>query len=441
MSPPPRKIFDCPAVPASRGSGRESRDYEIELITPMFGGGVVGGQPDPSFPIRGTSIRGHLQFWWRATAGARFQNAHELFERQKEVWGSTDRASPVEVEVVAASSSSPIACARYNQRTDGRLGLEWNSAFRGTALPYALFPFQGQLNRPGDAIEKLPGEMLESCKFTVRIRFPCSLKQDVDSAVSAWVNLGGIGARTRRGCGSLFCPDVSPAAATPLEIAKPLGLLAMLNANSAPDWPAVSGRMFVLPKTGTPLDAWSYCIELLREFRQGKHVGRNEGQSPNRPGRSLWPEPESIRRVTGIRAAQHGRTEGIPDDAFPRAEFGLPIVFHFQGKGEPPDTVLYPGAGPNGKRERMASPLILKPLAIAGGVAVPLALRLQTPQLSRVELRRKDDVLPLPSSVAIQGEPLSKYPKSPMKGTASGSAIDAFLNRLVEQKHFQEITP
>lgn len=43
------------------------RIYEIELITPMFGGGVLTRENDPSFPIRPTSIRGQLQFWWRAT--------------------------------------------------------------------------------------------------------------------------------------------------------------------------------------------------------------------------------------------------------------------------------------------------------------------------------------------------------------------------------------
>ena len=38
------------------------QDYRIKLLTPLFGGGVEAGKPDPTLPIRGTSIRGQLQF-------------------------------------------------------------------------------------------------------------------------------------------------------------------------------------------------------------------------------------------------------------------------------------------------------------------------------------------------------------------------------------------
>jgi CRISPR type III-B/RAMP module RAMP protein Cmr1 len=41
----------------------------------MFGGGVVAREVDETHPIRETSIRGQLQFWWRATAGAKYANS------------------------------------------------------------------------------------------------------------------------------------------------------------------------------------------------------------------------------------------------------------------------------------------------------------------------------------------------------------------------------
>ena len=70
-----------------------------------------------------------------------------------------------------------------------------------------------------------------------------------------------------------------------------------------------------------------------------------------------------------------------------RAELGLPIVFHFKDddQGEPRTTTLYPFL--DGKAlERMASPLIFKPLAITRDSAVPLILCLNTPGVQRVEL-------------------------------------------------------
>ena len=49
-------------------------------------------------------------------------------------------------------------------------------------------------------------------------------------------------------------------------------------------------------------------------------------------------------------------------DLYPRAAFGLPIVFHFQGKPEPADHTLEPdNAATDSASERLASPLILRP--------------------------------------------------------------------------------
>src|SRR6185437_14498269 len=122
---------------------------------------------------------------------------------------------------------------------------------------------------------------------------------------------------------------------------------------------------------GPALDLWDWLVGLLRHFRQGGSFARNPGQG-QRPGRSRYPEPETVRQMTGANRglSGHQRLEQVQADAFPRAEFGLPMVFHFQGRGEPPDTTLQPVVGGEA-RERMASPLILKPLALADGQTVP----------------------------------------------------------------------
>lgn len=57
-------IPECPQPPAVRSSGRVRRVYEISLVAPLFGGGAEASRTDEAFPIRGTSIRGQLQFWW-----------------------------------------------------------------------------------------------------------------------------------------------------------------------------------------------------------------------------------------------------------------------------------------------------------------------------------------------------------------------------------------
>lgn len=425
------------------------REYSIHLITPMFGGGVEVGETDPTWPIRGTSIRGQLQFWWRATRGASCSTSEELFMRHAEIWGRTEQASPVEVEVSDVQMAAPRPCARYDWNPQARRGqggwrLNWESPFRNSALSYALFPFQGQqpLPRRDAASEKPPARYIENGSFKLRIRFPESFRHDVETAVWAWVNFGGIGARTRRGCGALSCQELAPTAVEDFQRWFRWG--AESESRTVRDWPTLPSTILVNSEQGPPLAVWQTVIELWQRFRQGTGFARNYGQQqqPDRPGRSRYPEPETIRRVTGRRSSQHARLAHIPDDAFPRAELGLPIVFHFQnqGQGEPPDTVLYPANGHDGqKRERMASPIILKPLALANGQAIPLIMRLVAPLLAGVDMRQGDISLSLPSTTAIQDCRLATYLHSPLVGAASGSALDAFL-AVARQRGFLEVT-
>jgi CRISPR-associated protein Cmr1 len=425
--------------PSFRASSRAIREYQISVVTPLFGGGVEAGEPDESMPIRGTAIRGQLQFWWRATRGASSATYQDLFARHANVWGTTDKASPVDVDVREVTAPSPQPCARYAERNDGKLQLRWSQPFDGSdrVLPYALFPFQGKLSSDRRTIEEAPAQFLETASFTLRLRYPQALEQDVETAVWAWVNFGGLGARTRRGSGALLCKDLAPKDIS--DDQRWFRARAVDAPSSARDWPTMPPTVLIRDTPQAAVDAWKTVIGLLQEFRQGVGVARNPGQQANRPGRSRYPEPETIRRVTNRRSQQHGRLADVPDDAFPRAEFGLPIVFHFQGQGEPPETVLYPSDAPSGEsRERMASPLILKPLALADGRAVPLILRMHTQPLAAVGLKQGSQSLPLPPTTVTRDARLAAYQNSPLVGAPSGSAIEAFLV-YARSKNFREV--
>lgn len=428
----PREIPDVPKDwknPKLDGG----RSYDIELITPMFGGGVETRVNDSSFPIRPTSIRGQLQFWWRATVGAQYATLQELRAAQSAVWGDTTQASRVQVRVEVLKFDRPAVCARFerdnNDNSRYRSMPTWNALFNGTALPYALFPFQGQLAKGRKQIEIEPACCIYNARFrlTVISHKGIDFSKQVEPALWAWVNFGGLGGRTRRGCGAVLCKDLAPKDANGL---KAVWLRHIPTAFPPRKWPTLAEAILTDRDHSSAMSAWDRVIDRFRHFRQGVRRGRNQGQERNRPGRSWYPEPEAIRSVLWDEDHpwSHDRLDQIPNDAFPRAELGLPIVFHFQGPDDPPDTVLYPDNDSEGKkRERMASPLILKPLAFQSGKAVPLILRLQTPALTGVDLRRGDTSLSLPSTTVIRDPRLSGYPNSPLSESPNGSAIEAFL--------------
>jgi len=439
--PKSHDIPACPSIPVVQSSGREAREYPVELITPMFGGGIEPRVNDPSFPVRPTAIRGQLEFWWRATVGAQYATLAELRAAQSDIWGSTERASRVDVLVDGVQASEPTKCACYenDRKQPGkyRSTPSWNPPFKSTSLPYALFPFQGQLANGRTAVEVEPAACIQQASFRLVIRCAKDLWPQVEPAVWAWLNFGGLGGRTRRGCGAIFCKELAPNDRNDL-IQRCREFLE--GPSHLRDWATLAAAILAGGEQEKAMVAWDQVIEPFKHFRQGVGFGRN-GDSPKFPKRSHWPEPETVRAVTGQRLSKHARLSHVPDDAFPRAEFGLPIVFHFKDedkkntenpRADPSETVLYPEADTNGaKRERMASPLILKPLALANGKVVPFILRLKTPDLAGVDLRQKvqgqEQSLSLPNPTQIRDAALAGYTNSPLARSPNGSALEAFL--------------
>lgn len=437
--------LETPAYPEgwSKPNVATGRRFRIELITPLFGGGIDPGVCDESFPIRPTSIRGQLQFWWRATVGARCNSNDDLRDRQSAVWGNTERASPVEVRVVESQASRAEPCAHFesDQRNPGtyRSMPKWNEPFLGS-LSYALFPFQGQLANGRKQIEKAPASCIHQAAFQLEIRCPDELWPEVEEAFRAWILFGGLGSRTRRGCGSLRCAEFAPKDHNHLISILRDYVRDRSSEQKWPKWPTLANAILVGSEKKEANSAWEDAVALLRDFRQGVGIGRNPGQAPKRPGRSRWPEPDTIRRITKRHSREHKPNEKTPD-GFPRAELGLPIVFHFKDPGDPQDSVLYPGPiGKGEKRDRMASPLILKATALGNGQFVPLVVRLKAPRPEGVDLRERERSLPLEKPVSVRDPKFAVYDNSPLKGRSRfGSALEGFIN-YARSQGFAEVT-
>ena len=153
---------------------------KITVSTPMAGGGVIAGEVDRERPVRVPSIKGHLRYWWRIMN-------HDSPERESAIWGSTESPGKVYVDI----PEQPNVHLRYSNNSFDfkRYGPE----------NYALFSLLPNQQNPGNNIAR------ENFSFTLNVRYPQEFHDDVRLALSAWIYFGGIGARTRRGCGSLSC--------------------------------------------------------------------------------------------------------------------------------------------------------------------------------------------------------------------------------------------
>jgi len=337
------------------------------VVTPVFGGGVRIDKTaphhkeiDPVTPVRGASVRGQLRFWWRATHGCTCSSIEEMREREGALWGAASKAGRVSLTIRVEGEAEPatqIAVYESNERGGIR-------AKRGMEeVAYGAFPLQP----PKEASNKDAGSLsLVGSTYVVSLRVPQENRAEVDDALTAWTLFGAIGGRGRRGFGAVHSPDVVSDAAVFVGGFKHLSTLEGV--------PSLHNAQLVTKepprRDGTAqMAAWSYALGRLQAFRQGPEIGRNRGQSNSKvPGRSRWPEPELIREKTRRRSAKHQALGHV--SKAPRAIFGLPIITHFKDKseGDPTDTKFVPAAeGPEpNQQDRLASPLILRPLRIGG---------------------------------------------------------------------------
>ncbi|MBU0500880.1 MAG: type III-B CRISPR module RAMP protein Cmr1 [Gammaproteobacteria bacterium] len=315
------------------------RTYQGKTLTPLYGGGVVAGVVDKEMPVRSSGIRGQLRFWWRLLYGKGL-TSQECFARERALWGGIGddgpAASSVRVRVRATKSPKLQPAFKYAKNSNGEYKASPEVA---KDLPaYALFPAQGELDKTDKrVIAKQPSEITEpGIEFSLEIDCPPERWTEVETALRWWASFGGLGARTRRGLGAVELEGINPISREEVEKA--------------------GGRLELMGGQLRAQEAWNQAINRLKSFRQGEGVGRNNGQQSNHPGRSRWPEPDMIRRLSS-KHRKHPPVHPV-EGLYPRAAFGLPIIFHFKpGAGDPSDHCLEP----SGEYDRMASPLILRP--------------------------------------------------------------------------------
>ena len=361
---PPSMLDPGQALTGVSAAGIVWTDYQCTLVTPLYGGGISAGKVDEAMPIRASAIRGQLRFWWRLLAKHRHGVSGEALRRREfALWGGLGdpvQASKVWVRIDAVQKPVIEPWAQFERNPNGGWKVlptpeKWAEA------PYALFSAQGK--RPGAPDSQEPKRLVKpGLNWTLRVgvqvpkdageELRVDLKERLPEALRWWASFGGAGARTRRGLGAVQVQGIASVTSAEAEAA---GCKLQLANSASYDAGA----------------AWISAVDKLKDFRQKPGLARNPGSTANRPGRSRWPEPEAIRAITGQHRIKGDGTsfaprKGMPE-IFPRAAFGLPIVFHFQGEGtdkrpDPQDVTLEPATVVNGERaERMASPLILRP--------------------------------------------------------------------------------
>jgi len=421
-----------------------TQERYYKLITPLFGGGAVTGEPDAVTVVRGTEIRGHLRFWWRACFGGRYGDVKEMKADEDRIWGAAakskskkDEEEKENVEEGNVGKTTVQIMVEVLDLNDIKDESPYKIEFEGGKVKvksihnipgYAAFPFRP----PQKEVKNNPviKPVFDNVSFLLTISFPSEVQKDIEGALWAWETFGGIGARTRRGFGALQLTQIGKKKNTDVPTTSNVvqwlqeHIIALQTTSEPPvkgDAPknvsclSATMPLYAMKPSGNAKEAWNRIIRQLLEFRQAPH-GRTK--------RSKWPEAEAIRDLIGRR---YYKSLSHPQ-RFPRAAFGLPIIFHFKDSGDGPDFDPHDSTlqGTEEGHDRLASPLILRPLLCNNNYAVGIAVVLKNAFLPDELLLKEEDGKSYQVKPHIDPQEVARV--EPLQGQPD--VLKAFMNYL-----------
>jgi CRISPR-associated protein Cmr1 len=419
---------------------RDEISFQVELITPIFGGGAKARELDPVCWLRSSAVKASLRFWWRALYGHNSGPSEKMHEAESLIFGKSGdpkrKVGPGLVRVAVTEASKPSLM---------------NPPKAPDVRTVAYFPALGMGQEPA----KL------GCKgatATISLEFRSGtdkeLRNEIMNSLRAWLIFGGAGARTRRGSGAVAPHRREDAEKVeyPMSGKNLKEFLANLGSQSRVK---EQQSYFSLANDGSMLvtdggkdnsdDAFKLVLDHWRAFRQNRRHPNRWGGG-NEWGRSMWPEADVIRRQFGAHHAEHApRAEHL--NQAPRALLGIPIHFKFE-------TNFHPG-DPSGKfkivlsnTDRYASPVWLGIARLWEGDraqhwGVALVTRPQLPESTSLILKGcRADVCLSPSI----SNPCSNKPMEPTAHCVTDAAAMKTLvlkalsdpwDKTVQEPHFE----
>ncbi len=368
---------------------KQTRTYK--LITPLFGGGAETQKPDAITTVRGSEVRGHLRFWWRATRGGqeKFEGKLEkMKEAEERIWGSAaqeGKAGPSQVKI-NVKLVNPGTDDQPFEVVKNRKNKLISQPRNGSIVPsYVAFPLQPKKEDLKQAGQKTSAVKI-GVEFVLEISYPSSLGEEVEAALWAWETFGGVGGRTRRGFGALqlkekhingkkvnFSLVNSENAEKELKNELSKYVVSGKWHEGVPHLNTEMKLKVTKPATSSANQAWHNLVVQYQNFRQKRN---------KRLGKSLWPEANELRRRLG--KPMNWTPEEVENaelvQKFPRTVFGLPMLMHLPHDGDVTFTIQgRPDPETDRKYERLSSVLILKPIACSNEKAVGLAAILHAP--------------------------------------------------------------
>lgn len=323
-------------------------------VTPLFCGG-----PDPKeAELRLSSFKGVLRYWWRALAWSRLRgDLREIGRRERQLFGGPgeDGCSKVSMRLVVEREGN-----RLNPPDILQTILNSNQTLEGANyLGYGLVATPSRTTRPGQLVRGALAGVVFRIDMRVDPRVEDADLQLLLDALKAIGLLGGMGARSRRGFGSLVlerltCQEDAGAEREewqppqdPVELEQAIAALPVSGApDRLPEYTAFSPRSRVVIVTGEPKEHPLRLLDRIgREMLRYRSWGRNGRVLGNASERRFADDHDLM--LQPEEAKSHPR----------RIAFGLPHNYFFSSLSTERNRSVRPD--PASGIDRRASPLFI----------------------------------------------------------------------------------
>jgi len=177
----------------SRFKDIEKREYDCEVVTPMF----LGGADPKKVELRAPPIKAAMRFWWRALYNG--GDIAKMAEQEAEIFGSTKKKAAVSVNL----DIQAVKAVLKDLPTGKMVSVEGKTYKTSIInyLAYGLFEYKNDIKRNVYTKEHIapPGSI------KIIVTFPKSVETAVVNAIRAMITFGGLGARSRNGFGTIHC--------------------------------------------------------------------------------------------------------------------------------------------------------------------------------------------------------------------------------------------
>lgn len=330
-------------------------DAVYRIVTPLF---CAGANPEGPPELRLPSFKGVLRYWWRALAWAEYAGDLHVIRQQEDLLFGSAGGGQSRVSMRLTQDSNPAAASRGEVLTVSQTNKNVvgdGARYLGYGVMKAFGINGGQLTR---ACLRAPLD------FTVRMRARDLNEREsamLANALTVLGTLGGMGAKSRKGYGSLALRSLRVHGVeqwnAPQSMSGLRGAIAKLERNGGaatfPEFTALSRKtrhVLLSSEKKEPMELLDLVGRELVRFRSWGHNGKILGNKVDsernfRDDHNLMKSNQRgkhPRRIAFGLPHNYGPRQdkqvGPSDDAFDRR--ASPLFLHIHGCGSAPVAVL-----------------------------------------------------------------------------------------------------